>query len=150
MLLNIEGCGHSFTSFCFAGRDDELVVAGTCCSWNLFPNLYVWSVPDGQDEMAIDEPLLVLRGHSECISSVEFNPQNCALASCDYDGKIKLWTPFKLPQFSTAAQDEEPTDSDDCGIGKDRMDFESFICVSSDEETDDESWDFKRSFNKEH
>ena len=144
--MNIEGYGYAFTSFCFAGKDDELVVAGSFCTWNLFPNLYVWSIPDGYGEGVVYEPLLVLRGHKSAITNVKYSPHNCTLASCDYDGKIKLWTPFQLPNY-VKTEETESTIEDDDGAAKDEntMDSTPYLYNISDEESDSErSWDFKR------
>ena len=145
--LNVEGYGHVFTSLCFAGEDDELVVAGSFCTWNLFPNLYVWSLPDGHGgRWIINEPLLVLRGHKSAVSNVRYSPYNCTLASCDCNGEIKLWTPFQLPNYVEMQETESTTVvEDEAAQDEDKMDSTPYLYNISDEESDSEgSWDFKK------
>jgi len=82
---------------CFAGKDDELVAAGVPDG-----KIYIWFVPDGRGQRAIYKPLFVIEGHGKRIQSLQFSPQNCALASCAIDDGVhysfKVWTPFNLPQ----------------------------------------------------
>ena len=78
-----------FANCCFAGDDDELVVAAPSNE-----NVFIWSVPDGQGDRTIDESLLSLPGQYQCkISSVRFNKATSTLAFGDRLGLIKLWTP---------------------------------------------------------
>ena len=89
---------HYFSPCCFAGKDDELVVA-----INKYTHeIVVWSVPDVKGEWTADPPLFVLPGHEhkdfESIDKIRYSPANCILASCaSSDEKIKFWTPFSLP-----------------------------------------------------
>ena len=64
---------------CFAGTDDELVVAASDDN-----NIYVWS--------SSDEPLCVLLGHNDTINSVRYNTRKGILASCGIEGIVKLWS----------------------------------------------------------
>ena len=76
---------------CFAGRDDELVVAASADH-----GLYVWSLPTDQQlaDEQIDQSLVVLRGHTGSIYSVRYNRQRDTLASAGKDKIIRLWTPI--------------------------------------------------------
>ena len=38
---------------------------------------------------------LVLHGHHKAINAVRFSKATSSLASCDGDGVIKLWSPFR-------------------------------------------------------
>ena len=76
---------------CFAGKDDELVVAASADH-----GLFVWSLPTDQKvagDQVIDQPLVVLRGHKDDIYAVGYNRQRDTLASAGQEGVIKLWTP---------------------------------------------------------
>ena len=76
---------------CFAGNNDELVVAGSDDG-----NLYVWELPCNiVGEQRIDEPLVVLRvGHDAEINNVRYSKQDCVLVSCDNHSVTKLWSPI--------------------------------------------------------
>ena len=75
---------------CFAGDDDELVVAPSSINHNLF----IWSVPDeGQGDRTIDQSLLSLTGHQHYIFALRYCKAISNLASGDNFGVIKLWTP---------------------------------------------------------
>ena len=102
---------------CFAGKDDELVAAGVPDG-----KIYIWSVPDSRGERTIiDQPLFVIEGHGKNIVSLQFSPQNCALASCGLDNdaqeSFKVWTPFNLPQpvCDDYAEVESATEEGDYG-----------------------------------
>ena len=73
--------------FCFAGDDDELVIASSPSN----PKLYVWSVPVGQGNRTIDQPMLSLSGHQRH-RAVRYSKAVSTLASGDEGGSIKLWT----------------------------------------------------------
>ena len=73
---------------CFAGDDDELVVSQ---STNL--SLFIWSVPDGQGDRTIDQPLLLLPGHQYAVRDLRYSKITSTLASGDHGGVIKLWSP---------------------------------------------------------
>jgi len=73
---------------CFAGDDDELVVSQ---STNL--SLFIWSVPDGQGDRTIDQPLLFLPGHQYAVKDLRYSKITSTLASGDHGGVIKLWSP---------------------------------------------------------
>ena len=76
--------------YCFAGRDDDLVVSASSDH-----NLYVWSLPESQgNDISVNESLLVLRGHSKEVYAVRFDPCNDVLASAGQEMVIKLWTPI--------------------------------------------------------
>ena len=77
---------------CFAGQNDELVVAASADH-----GLFVWSLPTDQKvagDQVIDQPLVVLRGHKNNISSVRYNRQRDMLASAGWEKIIKRWTPI--------------------------------------------------------
>ena len=89
-------------SCCFAGRDDELVAATSYRE-----NVFIWSVPDGkEEEQTIDDPLIILSGHESNVSSVCYNRHYSALASCENNKTIKVWTPFELPCYPPADGDQ--------------------------------------------
>jgi len=73
--------------FCFAGDDDELVIASSPSN----PKLYVWSVPVGQGDRTIDQPMLSLSGNQRH-RAVRYSKAVSTLASSDEGGLIKLWT----------------------------------------------------------
>ena len=77
---------------CFAGRDDELVVSSESADYNLS----IWSLPADRQvaDLMVDEPLVVLKGHTGPISSVCYNHWSDMLASAGNEGIIKLWTPI--------------------------------------------------------
>ena len=72
---------------CFAGDDDELVVAASSDH-----SLQIWSVPSGRGDRIINQSLLSLRGHQKEINSVRYCKFTSALASGGCDSVIKLWT----------------------------------------------------------
>ena len=90
-------------SACFAGKDDELAVAGSNDH-----NVFIWSVPDSPDSEIVSEPLLTLQGHRSIVNHVRYNSDYCVLASCGPEKMIKLWSPFALPN-SIGGLDEEST-----------------------------------------
>ena len=131
---------------CFAGKDDELVVAGVPDG-----KICIWSVPDGRGERNIDQPLVILQGHDKRIVSLQFSPQNCALASCGLDDEMhesfKVWTPFNLPQpvCDDYVEVEFSTEDDDDGGSNsasnetmDSSDQSAYYYSSSNEEEEDE------------
>ena len=74
---------------CFAGQDDELVVAPDeqdhC--------LHVWSLPDIQGRnQTVNQSLSILRGHKKVVACVRYDPCNDVLASAGVEKTIKLWT----------------------------------------------------------
>ena len=74
---------------CFAGDDDELVVAPSSDN-----NLFIWSVPEGRgDDRTIDQSLLSLTGHQHRICNMRYCKSTSTLASGDFGGVVKLWTP---------------------------------------------------------
>ena len=79
-------------NFCFAGQDDELVVAASADY-----GLFVWSLPTDQQvagDQIVDQPLVVLRGHKKYIHAVRYNRRRDMLASAGEEKIIKLWTPI--------------------------------------------------------
>ena len=74
---------------CFAGGDDELVVALSSNNHNLF----IWSVPEGRGDRNIGQSLLSLSGHQHAVINVRYSKVTSRLASGDDGGIIKLWTP---------------------------------------------------------
>ena len=140
-LMSRNGC-------CFAGKDDELVAAGGSNG-----KIYIWSVPDSRGERTIiDQPLFVIEGHGKNIVSLQFSPQNCALASCRLDGDVqesfKVWTPFNLPQpvCDDYAEVESSTEDDNYGDSNssfyetmDSSDQSAYLAISySSNEDEDE------------
>ena len=85
---------------CFAGEDDELVVAAsapTTYNWRTTrPNLHIFSVPETEGDRTIDEPLATLSGHNQSIKSIHYSTST--LVSCDNGGVIKLWEPASRSQ----------------------------------------------------
>ena len=79
-------------NFCFAGQDDELVVAASADY-----GLFVWSLPTDQQvagDQVIDQPLVVLQGHKMSIFAVRYSRPSDTLASAGFENMIKLWTPI--------------------------------------------------------
>ena len=77
---------------CFAGRDDELVVAASANH-----GLFIWSLPTDQQvegDQIVDQSLVALRGHKDNIFSVRYNLQSDTLASAGAGKVIKLWAPI--------------------------------------------------------
>ena len=86
-----------WNNFCFAGKDDESVVAASADH-----GLFVWSLPTDQQvagEQIVDQPLVVLRGHKKDINAVRYNRQRDTLASAGADKIIRLWTPIARQQW---------------------------------------------------
>ena len=77
---------------CFAGQEDELVVAASADH-----GLFIWSLPTDQQlegDQIVDQSLVALRGHKDNIYSVRYNRQSDTLASAGAEKVIKLWTPI--------------------------------------------------------
>ena len=75
--------------FCFAVRDDDLVISASTDH-----NLNVWSLPESEgNDIAVNESLLVLRGHTQPVYAVRYDPCYDVLASAGEENIIKLWTP---------------------------------------------------------
>ena len=70
---------------CFAGEEDQLVVAQSATDHSL----HFWSVPNGMQTGTVDH-LLSLRGHQEPVNCVRFCKAISSLVSCSVDGVIKL------------------------------------------------------------
>lgn len=68
----------------FAGKDDSLVVATSG------GNIFVWSLPDGNEFQEIDQPLIVLPGtaYDVCYS----HHTNSLVSFNDKESVIKLWS----------------------------------------------------------
>ena len=79
---------------CFAGDDDELVVASSSDR-----NMYIWSVPEGRGDQTINQSLLSLTGHPYFINHVRYCKATSTLASISF-GAIKLWTPAAVSSSS--------------------------------------------------
>ena len=144
-------------SACFAGQNDELVVAGSEDS-----GIYVWTIPEGPiipplTEDGGNEPLVVLRGHRSIVNQVRFNGHFGALASCSNDREIKFWTPLALPHsihfkersrydsdssFEPEESLSESSSSDSCSEWTEEGSFVSSISSSSNSsgewDTDDQ------------
>ena len=90
----VSDCGRNIN--CFAGKDDELVVAASADH-----GLYIWSLPSDQKvagDQINNQPLVVLQGHKDSIFSVRFNQRSDTLASAGVERTIKLWTPIGKQQ----------------------------------------------------
>ena len=92
--VQLSAPGYSVGSYgrsnsCFAGDDDELVVAPSATDNNLF----IWSVPEGRGDRTIDQSLLSLTGHQHHLNQVRYCKATSTVASGDAGGVIKLWTP---------------------------------------------------------
>jgi len=75
-------------TYCFAGRDDDLVVSVSGDN-----NLYIWLLPESEDnDISVKESLLTLHGHTDLVLAVRYDPCNDALASAVVEKIIKLWT----------------------------------------------------------
>jgi len=76
---------------CFAGDEDELVVAPSAVDHSL----HIWSVCDGPNgNRRIDQSLLSLIGHKHALNTVRFCKVTSSLVSCGVENVIKLWTPI--------------------------------------------------------
>ena len=76
---------------CFAGDEDELVVAPSAVDHSL----HIWSVCDGPNgNRRIDQSLLSLIGHKHALNTVRFCKATSSLVSCGVENVIKLWTPI--------------------------------------------------------
>ena len=94
---------HNWTRYggircCFAGANDELVVAAS-----LERDLHVWSVPEGRfDNSTIHQQIVHLTfDDDQEIAGVFYNKHRSTLVSCNELNHIKAWTSFKLPQVPT-------------------------------------------------
>ena len=82
--------GGGSNTICFAGKDDELVVAASKDH-----SLHVWSLPDSQGrDMTINQSLIALRGNNDEVYSVRYDHNNDVLASAGAKKIIKLWSPI--------------------------------------------------------
>jgi len=79
--------------YCFAGGDDELIVASSLRDHSL----HIWSIPDGglanDENRTFEQSLLTLRGHQKPLENVRYSKAISTLASCGNENVIKLWTP---------------------------------------------------------
>ena len=82
---------------CFAGANDELVVATS-----KHRDLNVWSVPNSRvNTSALDTLMRLPSGTAQgSFSAIGYSKQHSTLISCTFIGEIKVWSPFKLPQHS--------------------------------------------------
>ena len=72
---------------CFAGQDDELVVAASKDH-----SLHVWSLPESQGrDVTVNQSAIALRGHTDVLT-VRYDHNNDVLASGGYEEIIKLWS----------------------------------------------------------
>ena len=86
---------------CFAGTNDELVVA---TSNHHQDGLYIWSVPACAarfHSIEADQKTTRLHTNGANISAMFFSKNRCALVACGLNKPIQVWTPFKLPQIPT-------------------------------------------------
>ena len=84
--------GVGFKTMCFAGRDDELVVAASEDH-----SLDVLSLPDSQGrDVTVNQSLIALRGHTKGVYCVRYDYNNDILASAGAEKIIKLWSPIAL------------------------------------------------------
>ena len=75
---------------CFAGEEDELVVAPS----SVDHSLHIWSVCDEPNgKRTIDQSLLPLSGHQKALNNLRYSKAISTLASCGGESVIKLWTP---------------------------------------------------------
>ena len=80
--------GVGFNKMCFAGRDDELVVAASGDH-----SLHVWSLPDSQGrDTTINQSLIALRGHTAPVYIVRYDHNNDVVASAGTEKIVKLWS----------------------------------------------------------
>lgn len=87
LLLTVEEFATRAKCCCFAGDEDELVVASAANGLN------VWSVADGEDSTMDRKPIYSLRpSNQDSIASVRYSKNTAALASGDEEAVIKLWT----------------------------------------------------------
>ena len=91
--VRLSSSGFSLPDFgwntlCFAGEDDELVVAASKDH-----SLHVWSLPDSQGrDTTINQSIFALRGHTEEVYSIRYDHNNDVLASGGREKIIKLWS----------------------------------------------------------
>ena len=79
-----------WNALCFAGKDDELVVAASKDH-----SLHVWSLPDSQGrDTTVNQSLIALRGHKGPVYSIRYDHNNDVLASGGREKIIKLWNPI--------------------------------------------------------
>ena len=77
-----------WNTICFAGRDDELVVAASEDH-----SLHIWSLLDNQGrDTTINQSLTALRGHTARVYTVRYDHNNDVLASAGAEKVIKLWS----------------------------------------------------------
>ena len=77
-------------TLCFAGKEDELVVAASEDH-----SLHVWSLPDSQGrDITVDQSLIALRGHTARVYTVRYDHNNDILASAGYEKIIKQSSPI--------------------------------------------------------
>ena len=77
-----------FNTMCFAGQEDELVVAASEDH-----SLHVWSLPDSQGrDTTINQSAIALRGHTAPVLTVRYDHNNDVLASASAQKIIKLWS----------------------------------------------------------
>ena len=83
---------------CFAGANDELVVATS----SHHKDLYVWSVPNGRfNTIVLDQPRRLPSG-KQWITAMGYSKHRSSLIACynvGSNGDIKVWCPFRLPQL---------------------------------------------------
>ena len=73
---------------CFAGRDDELVVAASEDH-----SLHVWLLRDSQvRDVAVNQSLIALRGHTAPVYIVRYDHNNDVVASAGTEKIVKLWS----------------------------------------------------------
>ena len=83
-----EGVGYD--AFCFAGVEDDLVIAGSEGN-----QLFIWYLPvtiKGQD-CTVNQSLSVVAGHKKTVRCVRSNVDKSSLISCGDEGVVKIWTP---------------------------------------------------------
>ena len=91
MRLSSEGFSlpdFGWNTMCFAGKDDELVVAASEDQ-----SLHVWSLLDSQGrDITINQSLIALRGHKGPVYCVRYDHNNDVLASAGDEKIIKMWS----------------------------------------------------------
>ncbi|RVE41484.1 hypothetical protein evm_013871 [Chilo suppressalis] len=88
-------------SCCFAGEGDQFVMSGS----DDF-NLYMWKVPDGETDMVVEPPHIVLYGHRSIVNQVRYNPRYCLIASSGVEKIIKVWSALEYPQMRGSLLEE--------------------------------------------
>ena len=97
-------CNWGLGTCCFAGANDELVVATS----SQRKDLYIWSVPNGRfNTIVLDQPRRLPSGQQHpFIPCMGYSKHRSSLIACysaclrdGSNGGFKVWCPFRLPQL---------------------------------------------------